>query len=305
MQALFDTVFRLDFLISVIELSVPLVLAALAALVTNKAGVLNIGIEGAMLLAALFGAIAGTASGNFAVGLFAAVAVAVGMGVFMSFFVNKLKVNHILVGIAMNLLAMGLAVFIIYVRTGTKGDYPSVSVPALRIPFLSELPVFGRLLFSQNLMVYLAVAAVIAVAILMKKTRLGLHIRAVGEDALAAESVGIRTFRTKTTALAIGGVLAGLGGAFMSMAYMSAFNTGMIAGRGFIGIAAESMGAGVVGNTALAALLFGFVNTFAITAQVTLRIPYELLNTLPYLVTILALVLYAWRHNKRKRVDMK
>ncbi len=301
MRALFETIVQMEFIMTAIELSVPLVLAALAALITNKAGILNIGIEGSMLMGALMGAVVGYQTGSVMLGLLAAIAIGAFLGLLMSVFVNKFKINHILVGIAFNLLAAGLAIFIIYVRTGTKGDHPSVSIPTWTVPYLSDLPIVGPLLFGQNLMVYLTVVAAVVIAVVLSRTKLGMHIKAVGENVEAAESVGINAFKIQSYALLIGGVLAGLGGAFMSMAYMSTFNTGMIAGRGFIGIAAESMGAGIVGNTVLASAVFGFVNTFAVTAQVTLRIPFELLNTLPYLVTILALVIYAMR-KRRKQV---
>jgi len=296
-------IFRLfispEFYTSVIELSIPIILAALAALITNKAGILNISIEGSMLISALVGAIVGFQVQSALLGLLAAVLTGMFFGFLMSIFVNKLKNHHILVGIALNLLATGLVTFIIFSISGIKGDYPSIKVPNLYIPFLSDIPFVGQLLFSQNLLVYLTVIIIFAFNIMIKKTKLGLRIKAVGQNPLAAKTMGINTFKTTTYALLIGGALAGLGGAFMSMGYMSIFNSGMIAGRGFIGIAAESMGSGLTGTTIIAALVFGLVNAIANAAQVSLSIPYELLNTLPYIVTIIGLVIYSVKKRKK------
>jgi len=280
----------------ILQLSTPLVFAALAALVSNKAGVLNIGIEGAMVSAALAAALFSTLTGSAALGVLAGVLAGILMGLFFALCAVRLRTNHILVGIATNILAAGLAVFIIYAVTGNKSDYPGIAMMPWNVPLLKEIPFLGEVFFQNvNPLVYAAVFAVFAVRFLFRRTVLGIRILAVGKNEAAAASVGIPTARVKTVALVIAGGLAGFGGAYLSLGYMSSFNTGMVAGRGFIGIAAEAIGAGNPVATALFAVLFGAVNAFSLAAQTfpSFAIPYELLNTLPYLTTTVGLVVYS------------
>ncbi len=297
-----------EFYSTVLQLSVPILFAALAAFVSNKAGILNIGIEGTMLVSSLAAAIVSTAAGNPYSGVLAGMAAGILAGLFFGFAVMGLKVDHILVGIALNILAAGLVVFVVYALTGNKSDYPSVPLPLLPIPFLSELPGIGPVLFDNlNLLAYLAFALVFATRWFIRRTVPGLRIRAVGQNALAAESVGIRSRRVKYLACVLTGLLAGLGGAYMSVGYMSSFNTGMIAGRGFIGIAAEAIGAGNPLWIAAFSLVFGAVNAFSLAAQTfaAIAIPYELLNTLPYLITLLGLFVFSLFRKGRKRKSPK
>ncbi|MCK9537040.1 MAG: ABC transporter permease, partial [Bacilli bacterium] len=166
------------------------------------------------------------------------------------------------------------------------------------IPLLSNIPIVGPVLFSQNLLVYLGIFMVFMIWWLVKKTKLGLWIQAVGENPNACRSVGINVNNIKTISLMISGILCGFGGAFLSMVYLSYYSVGMVGGRGFIGLAAEAIGTGNPIITALFAFLFGMVDYFAIGAQSVLSIPYELLNILPYLMTVLALIVYSVQKKK-------
>jgi simple sugar transport system permease protein len=285
-----------DFYQMILQLATPLVFAALAALVSNRAGVLNIGIEGSMLVSALAAALFSTMSGSAFVGVLAGVAFGVLMGYVFALCAVRLATDSILVGIAINVLAAGLVVFVIYSITGNKSDYPGIAMASWSIPLLREIPFVGDVLFTDvNPLVYGSVLAVLAIRFLFRKTVLGIRITAVGKNESAAASVGIPTSRVKTVALLIAGALAGLGGVYLSLGYMSNFNTGMVAGRGFIGIAAEAIGAGNPVATALFALVFGAVNAISLAAQTfsSFAIPYELLNTLPYLTTAAGLVIYS------------
>jgi simple sugar transport system permease protein len=272
--------------------------------VSNKAGVLNINIEGSMSVAALGGALISYATKSWGVGLAAAVLCGVAMSLILAFAALRLGTNSVLAGIALNTLASGACIYVLYAVLGVKGDSsaaPSMLIPAVEIPLLSRIPVAGRALFSQNLLFYVAIACAIGVSVLLRRTRLGLNIRATGYHELAAKSVGIRTDRTKVWALVLCGALAGFGGAYLSMAYLSYFSAGMVSGRGFIGLAAEAMGAGRPLPTILFALLFGAVDYFSTGAQAVLGVPYELLNTLPYIMTVLALICYALAARARER----
>lgn len=296
-----------DFYVNVLLLATPLIFAALAALISNKAGIVNISIEGTMLVSALSGAIFSSLADNALFGVFMAMVTGILMGYAFAYSVLRLKTHMILVGIAFNLLAAGLVVFVVYTLTGTKSDYASVALAELSIPLLRDIPLIGGILFTElNILVYLAILMVFLMRFFLKKTILGVRIRSVGSNTEAAKSLGINTDRIKTIALMMAGMLAGLGGAFMSCGFMSSFNTGMIAGRGFIGLAAEAIGAGHPVMTALFAVVFGMVNAFALSAQMfeSLSIPYELLNTLPYIVTVVGLTVFAVLNKKKKTKAM-
>lgn len=285
-----------EFYAMILQLATPLVFAALAALVSNKAGVLNIGIEGSMVSAALAAALISTLTGSAFLGVLAGVMAGILMGLFFALCAVRFRTHHILVGIATNILATGLAVFIVYAITGNKSDYPGVAMIPWSIPWLEDIPFVGEILFHDvNPLIYLSILCVFLIRWMFGRTILGLRILAVGKNEVAAASVGIHPDRIKTIALLIAGALAGLGGAYLSLGYMSNFNTGMVAGRGFIGIAAEAIGAGNPVATALFAILFGAVNAFSLAAQTfpSFAIPYELLNTLPYLTTAAGLVIYS------------
>ncbi|HOW38408.1 MAG TPA: ABC transporter permease [Candidatus Izemoplasmatales bacterium] len=302
-----------EFYAMVLQLATPLVFAALAAVVSNKAGVLNIGIEGTMVLAALAAALFSTWSGSAFVGVVCGVGAGLLMGGFFALCAVRFRTNHILVGIAINLLSAGLAVFIVYAITGNKSDYPGIAMTPWDVPLFKEIPFVGDVLFRQvNPLVFVAVLCVFMIRFLFRRTVLGVRILAVGKNPVAAASVGIHTRRIKTVALLIAGGLAGLGGAYLSLGYMSNFNTGMVAGRGFIGIAAEAIGGGHPVATALFALVFGAVNAFSLAAQTftSITVPYELLNTLPYLTTAAGLVVYSLiryrqstHHSSKRRIS--
>ena len=305
MNSFWDLFSSVNFYVTIISLATPLIFACMAALISNKAGVVNISIEGTMLVSALVGAIFSTLFNSAIMGILFACLAGVFLGYIFALSTIKLRTNEILVGIALNILAAGLVVFIIYALTGNKSDYSSVALKPISIPLLRDIPIIGEIFFdSLNLLVYIALFVVIGMTFFLKKTVLGVRIRSVGMNASAVDSLGVSSERVKIIALLIAGGLAGLGGAYMSIGFMSSFNTGMIAGRGFIGLAAEAIGAGIPYVTALFAVVFGLVNAFSLTAQTItgINIPYELLNTLPYFVTIIGLVIFAVLKKKKTRV---
>ena len=308
MNSFWDLFSSVNFYVTIISLATPIIFASLAALISSKAGVVNISIEGTMLVSALVGAIFSTLLNSAVLGILMAAFAGVLMGLIFGFSTIKLKTNEILVGIALNILAAGLVIFIIYALTGNKSDYSSVPLKPISIPLLKEIPIIGEIFFdSLNILVYLAIAMVIFITFFLKRTVLGIRIQAVGQNAKAVDSIGVSSEKIKMIALMIAGALAGLGGAYMSIGFMSSFNTGMIAGRGFIGLAAEAIGAGIPYVTALFALVFGMVNAFSLTAQTItgVNIPYELLNTLPYFVTVIGLVIFAVIKKRRNKINNK
>lgn len=294
-------IFSENFLTSSISYALPIIFAAFAALISNKANIVSINIEGSMSVAALSGALVSYYTQSWAIGLLAAIAAGVGMSLLLALSAIKLKTDTFLSGIALNTFASGLCVLVLYLVLGVKGDSsmtPSVLIPQVKIPLLSEIPVIGPSLFAQNLLFYVAVISLFALLFLLYRTRLGTKIRATGYNPEATASVGIKTGRVQTVSLVFCGVFCGLGGAYLSMANLGYFSAGMVSGRGFIGIAAEAMGAGKPVLTMLFSLLFGAVDYFAVGGQTVMSAPYELLNTLPYIMTLAALLIYSLAKKK-------
>ena len=294
-------IFSENFLTSSISYALPIIFAAFAALISNKANIVSINIEGSMSVAALSGALVSYYTQSWAIGLLAAIAAGVGMSLLLALSAIKLKTDTFLSGIALNTFASGLCVLVLYLVLGVKGDSsmtPSVLIPQVKIPLLSEIPVIGPSLFAQNLLFYVAVISLFALMFLLYRTRLGTKIRATGYNPEATASVGIKTGRVQTVSLVFCGIFCGLGGAYLSMANLGYFSAGMVSGRGFIGIAAEAMGAGKPVLTMLYSLLFGAVDYFAVGGQTVMSAPYELLNTLPYIMTLAALLIYSLAKKK-------
>lgn len=304
MEKLFDIIFTTSFGYSILRVTTPILFASLAALISNKAGVINIGLEGIMLTAALMGVVTSAFTQSALIGVICAVIAGILLSLLLAYFSLNLKSDIILTGIALNLLASGGTVFLLYLVAKDKGisiSLKSMIVPEVNIPLISEIPVLGSILSGHNILTYLALLTVLLVYIFLYKMPLGLKIRAVGENPNAADSVGISVKRIQYLALALSGALAGLGGAYMSMGYVSWFSRDMTAGRGFIALAAEAMGRGTPFGTLIASLVFGFADALSNVMQ-SLRVPAEFVQMIPYATTILGLVLYSVKlSNKTKK----
>jgi simple sugar transport system permease protein len=307
MTDIFRYIFDINFAYSVLRVTTPILYAALASVVAEQAGASNIALEGIMLFAALFGAIgSGITGGSLLWGFLAALAGGLVIAALLAYFGLYLKTDIILAGIALNALAAGGTVFLMYALIGDKGSTSSlvsVSFPRLNIPLIKDIPFLGPVLSGQNTLTYLAFIMVFLVWFLLFKTRLGIRMRAVGENAEAAASVGIHVRRVKCTALIISGLLASAGGAFLSMGYMNGFTRGMVSGRGFIALAAAAMGQLSPVPTMLASLVFGFFDALS-NILAAMRIPDEFVKMLPYLATVFGLVIFSalriWRLKKQK-----
>ncbi len=302
MENFFNIVFSVDFGYAVLRVTTPILFAALGALISDKAGVINIALEGMMLIAALTGVIVSALVQSAGLGLLAAVLVGALVGMLLAYFALNLKTDVILAAIAINLIASGGTIFLLFIVGGDKGissSLPSLTLPKVAIPLIDKIPVLGQIISGHNILTYVAFLAVILMYILIYKTPLGLRIRAVGENPHAADSVGISVKKIQYTALTISGMLAGFGGAYMSMGYVSWFSKNMTAGRGFIALAAEAMGGATPHGAMLTSLLFGFFDALSNSLQ-SLRIPSEFVQMLPYLATVVGLVIYA--ANKTKQI---
>ena len=295
------------FFASVLRVTTPILFATLGSIVAERAGASNIALEATMLFAALFGALGSGLSGSLAVGFLCAVLGGLLVTVMLCVFALRLKADIILTGIALNLLAGGGTVFIMYMFLQDKGSTSSIVTkvfPSVTIPGVSSIPVLGQILSGHNVLTYVAFLMVAVVWVLLFRTRLGAHIRAVGENPGAAASVGINVVRTQNIALLLSGFLTSLGGAFMSMGYMNGFSQNMVAGRGFIALAAASMGQlhPVLGM--VAALIFGAADAFS-NAMAAMRIPDELVKLIPYATTIVGMVVFSAADQRRRLARKK
>ena len=293
MENLIAAIFSPDFVFSILRLSTPIIFAGLAALITDRAGVMNIGLEGIMLSSALLGVIGSAFTQSALIGLICAIATGVLMGSIMAYFSLKLKTDIILTGIAINLLSSGGTVFLLYSVAKDKGmstSLASLTMPVVQIPIIQSIPILGPMISGHNVLTYLAFILVGVVWLLLYKTSLGLKIRVVGENPDAAESVGLNVKKIQYTALAISGALAAMGGAYMSMGYMDKFARDMTAGRGFIALAAEALGRGTPVGTLAASLVFGAADALGSNLQV-LDIPVQFIQMMPYLFTIIGLII--------------
>ncbi len=296
-----DIIFTTEFAFMVFRVTTPILFTALGAMISRRAGIMNISLEGMMLVGALFGVIGSTYTQSVLAGVACAVASSLALSLIFAYFVLKLRSDLILTGIALNLMASGGTVFLLSVLCGDKGVSTSMNslvVPSVDIPVIKDIPVLGEIISGHNLLTYGALLSVAVVYLLINKSPMGLRIRSVGENPDAAESVGISVIRTRFTALIITGILSGLGGAFMSMGYVSWFARDMAAGRGYIALAAQNLGNATPLGTCLASFLFGVADALSSSLQV-LSVPAEFIQMIPYVTTVIGLVIYAARRKRQ------
>lgn len=297
-------IFSALFIASVLRISTALILPALGGLITDLAGSINIALEGTMLVSAFTGVVVSGFSHNVWLGVLGGIVAGVLFSALLAYFHLYLGTNIILAGTAFNILASGGTVFLLYMLTGDKGSSSTLAsgmVPTINIPFIQDIPFLGTVLSGHNIFVYLAFILAFLINKLIYNTKFGAHLRAVGEEPVAATSVGINVRKTKFQAILISGFLASLGGLNLSMAYLSSFQRDMTAGRGFIALAAVYLGGRKPWGTVLAAIIFGVAD--ALSNQLgTLNIPSQLVQMIPYVITILALVVNGIR-NRSKIVE--
>lgn len=275
----------------------PLLLAALGELVVERSGVLNLGLEGLMALAAVMAFIIVHQGGGhglaFLVGALGATLLALVFGVAVLTF----RANQVAAGLAVGILALGLSSLV-------GKSYESLTVrglPKLDVPGLADLPALGGL-FRQDVVVWLALAAAVAIHVVFRHTKLGLVIRAVGENPHAAQAIGYPVVAIRFAAIAFGGAMAGLGGAYAATVYTPLWADGIIAGRGWIALALVVFGTWQPGRVLLGACLFGALSLAELAAQATgVRLPSQLLASLPYLATIVVIGVIS---SNRRRMRM-
>ncbi len=279
------------------RLAIPIMLAALGGVFSERAGVLNIGMEGMMLGGALTGFIVTFYSGNVILGILAAIVLGAIFGLILGYFTITLAGNQVVVGISFNLLMLGMTSFVYRAFFAVGTQQPQVtSLPTLPVPLLETIPILGPLLFRQTGLVYVTYLLVAVSFIVVFRSAWGLKLIAVGESPEAAETLGIDVSRTRYTSLVLCGMLCALGGAFLSVGASSIFVENMTAGRGYIALAILVLGRrhpfGIFG----ASLLFGLADALQLRTQIIdIQIPFQFMLMLPYLLTIIVLAVFVRR----------
>ncbi len=300
----FSSLFTTDLFFQTIMLSTPLILGTLGAYISQKAGVLNLAIEGIMLIGALMGVLVsgyfiklGMGNGvNLLLTTFVILAIGFGCGLFIAVFHLKFKADIGLTGIVFNMFASGFTVYLLYLVTGDKGvssSYKSLNYPMVEIPIIKDIPIIGDIFSGQYLLTYIAIVMVFVMMFVMKKTTFGLRIAAVGESPEAVTSVGLSEERLKLIAISLSGALSALGGAALSMCIFNGFVAEMVAGRGFIAMSANTLGGTPFGGL-LVSLLFAFASAISISLQIGSKIPSQFIEMIPYALTLIALVIYSY-----------
>jgi simple sugar transport system permease protein len=285
-------VFTAGLIAATIRFATPLSFAAIGGVINERSGVVNVGLEGMMLAGAFFGIWAAAWSGSWVVGLLMAMVFGGLFALIHAFFCIHLRTDQIVSGFAINFLALGLTGYLFRSIYGTQGTPSDISrIPDVTLPkFLRDIPYFGEIFGQLNLMIWLMFVLLIASWVMLFKTPIGLRLRSVGEHPRAADTVGINVYGVRYAAVIASGMLAALGGAYLSIGFTGSFNENMSAGRGFIALAAVILGKWSPLGAFAATLLFGFGYAIQIPLQREADISANLLSTLPYVLTLVALV---------------
>lgn len=292
-----DEVFIVGLLASAMRFATPVMFAALGETVSQRAGVLNVGLEGLMLVGAFLAALGAWWTGTPWGGLFCAIAGGVALAAVHAFFAIILRVDQIVSGIGLIVLGLGLSGYGYRLTLGASSPGPSIpSFATIDLGSLADIPVIGPVFLKQHVLFYAALLLALLIHFFLYRTRWGLDVRAIGENPEAADSAGVRVRATRFGAALFSGAMAGAGGAYLSTAQLSGFVENMVAGRGFIAIACVVFGRWTPAGAVLAALFFGAAEA----AQVRLQmlnpdIPFQFFVMMPYVLAVLFLVFFAGR----------
>lgn len=289
------TSFLSDLLHTTLQMATPLIFAAMGGIITERANLINIGLEGMMLGGAFAGAITSFVTGNTFVGVFGGIFGGLVLSALFALVVIELKANIVIVGLGLSTLATGITAYLLPTVFNVRGSFAPKglgSLPKLHIPVIENIPFLGEVLSGFNPLVYLSWLAIPATSILLYKTVFGRHIRAVGEFEEAATSVGVNVRFVKYVSILIDGALCGLAGAHLSLGVLAQFTESMTAGRGWMALAAYFFGAVQPALTAMASFLFGLFDALQIRLQ-SFGVPPQLIQIIPYFVVVASLTIVA------------
>ncbi|WP_404422889.1 ABC transporter permease [Thalassospira australica] len=275
-------------ILTVITASTPLLLASTGELITEKSGVLNLGVEGMMLVGAISGFAVTASSGSAILGILAAIIAGILMALIFAFLTLTLMANQVATGLALTIFGVGFSAL---VGSGFVG-FAIEPLPSLSIPFISEIPVVGPILFGQDFLVYFSIAAVISIGFFLTRSRAGLILKAVGDSHHSAHAIGYSVIKIRYMATLFGGAMAGLGGAYLSLSYTPMWAENMTAGRGWIALALVVFATWRPGRLLMGAYMFGLISVLQLHAQgMGVHVPSQFMSMLPYLATVIVLVI--------------
>lgn len=280
-----------------IRLGTPILIASMGVVFSSRSGIVNIGVEGTMLIGALAGVTGSYLTGSAVIGGLLATLAGALMGLLFGYLVITVRADQVVIGTAFNLLGLGLTTSFSRVIFGVTSTLPKITgYKTYTIPLLSQIPIIGRVFFSHSTLVYVGFGLVAAVYYVVYKTCPGLSVRAVGEHPRAADCLGINVYRTRYACTVIDGALSGLAGSYLSLGLLNVFTENMVAGRGFIAMAAVIFGKWTPVGAALGAYLFGAGDALQLRLQAMgFGIPYQFLQIIPYILTVLVLAGFVGR----------
>lgn len=287
---------------SAIRMSASLILAGLGGLFTHKSGVLNIALEGMMLIGAFVGVLGSFLTGNVYIAVLMAVSAAIITALIFSFFGISMKGNYIIIGLAVNIFASGIISYILQTVFGKRGVFADpriVGIKPVHIPVLDKIPFIGPILNNQTPIVYISLIMVAVVSFIIYKTKYGLYVRVVGENEEAAKAVGLNISLIKYSSVIISAVFCALAGVNLSLENLNIFVENMTNGRGFIALAAIFCGKGTPFGTFIFSLLFGFADALQMRLQ-SLNIPGSFIQMIPFIFIILILTFVAILQNRQR-----
>jgi len=289
---IFSITFITGLIGATMRMATPIIFATLGEILTERSGVLNLGIEGTMLMGAMTGFLITLNSGSLLTGVIAAALVGMILSLLMAFLSVYLGLSQHVSGLGITLFSTGLAMFIYRLHFGSPIVPPTVEpFKQVAIPFLSKIPVLGPSLFTQYGLTYLSWLLIPVISVILYRTKLGLKIRTVGENPFAADTAGVNVNLTRTLSLAAGGALIGIGGAFLTLAHQNMFLIDVIGGRGWVSIAMVIFGNWDPLKGAIGAVIFGFLDGLQLRLQgLGIQVPFHVFLMIPYIITIIALV---------------
>lgn len=282
------------YLSATMRLAIPIMLAALGGVYNERSGVMNIGMEGMMLIGSLVGFIVGYFANSIWLGILAAALSGVLMGIILAFFTVTLDADQVVAGIAINLLAVGLTSFLYRVVFGVQNQQAHITAAYTSpVPVLENIPILGPLFFQQSPLVYFTFVLIAISYVIITRTSWGMQITAVGENPEAAETLGMNVLKTRYATMIISGLMCAMGGAFLSLVATHLFLDNMTAGRGYIALAILVLGRRHPLGILLAALMFGGADAFQLRTQtMNIGIPFQFMLMLPYLLTMVVLAIF-------------
>ncbi|MCY3877018.1 MAG: ABC transporter permease [Rhodobacteraceae bacterium] len=305
---IFQEAIVISMLAATLRIATPLLLASIGELVVQRAGIWNLGVEGTMLMATYVAYTTALASDSLVLGVLAAIVAGICMNMIMALAATTFKVNQFVTGLGLNLFAAGTTLFL-YREALTlygSGNVPTIDpFDTLDIPLLSELPYLGPILFSQQFLTYFAFMMVPVIWFFLYRTRYGLEIRSLGENPKALDTKGLSVSARQYSALAFGGAMTGLAGAFLVLALTDRFVPGMTGGRGWLAVVIIIAGNWKPVPITFAVLVFAFLEAFQLQAQgIGVQIPYQVLLALPYVVAIIAMMGFRMRSEQPERLGV-